>query len=455
MKKTILILTLLLASFAACKKGGDGYTTDPNTSTDVPLKLLLPPAEVAVTLVHGTELAWYSSVFMQQQAGVDRQMASADKYLVQEADLNRPWNSAYTAALNNLKIITDKATQQGAPAYAGIAKILTAMTLGQLTDAFGDMPYSQAFQQSANTKPAYDAQEAIYATIQGLLTDALADLDKPSALTPGGDDLIYSGDLTRWKKTARVLKARYYNHLSKLDAAGSASSALAALDAGAYSTNDEDAQLAFGATQTQANPWYQFIQQRGDVRMGAYLVEYMKATADPRLPFYAAKNDTGGYSGSPAGLPRLSASKMGSLYASIDSKVPMVTYAEQKFIEAEAALRTGDKSRAATAFNDAVKASVAKSGAAGGAFLNAYAAETAATITLEKVIRQKYIALFTQSEAWTDYRRTGFPQLSPAANNYTGNIIPRRLLYPLDERTYNGGNVPSGITITSRVWWDN
>lgn len=454
MKKGIILLCTLCALFYGCKKNGDGYTTDPNTVTDVPLKLLLPPAEVAVTLVHSTELAWYSAVFMQQQAGVDRQMASADKYLVQEADMNRPWNSAYTAALNNLKIIRDKAAVQQAPAYSGIARILTAMTLGQLTDAFGDIPYSQAFQQSANTKPAYDAQEAIYATIQSLLSEAIADLEAPSALVPAGDDLIYNGDLSLWKKTAHVLKARYHNHLSKRDAAGSATATLADLDAGGYSNNGDDAQLAFGATQTQANPWYQFVNQRGDVRMGAYLLDFMKATNDPRLPFYAAKDDAGGYSGSRAGTPLLSASKMGALFASIDSKVPLATYTEQKFIEAEAALRGGDRSRAATAFNNAVMASLAKSSASGAAFISAYGSETATTISLQKVMQQKYVALFTQAEVWTDYRRTGYPQLQPAANNYSGGITPRRLPYPLDERNYNGGNVPSGVSLGSRVWWD-
>lgn len=454
MKKSIFIGILLCACFSACKKGGDGYTRDPNTATNAPLKLLLPPAEVAVTLVHGTELAWYSSLFMQQQAGVDRQMASADRYLVQEADMNRPWNSAYTAALNNLKIITGKAAQQNAPAYAGIAKILTAMTLGQLTDAFGDMPFSQAFQQSANTKPAYDAQELIYGTIQGLLSDALDDLDKTSAFAPAGDDLIYNGDLSLWKKAAHILQARYHNHLSKHDPAGSATAALAALDAGAYSSSAEDAQLAFGVTQIGANPWYQFAQQRGDIRMGEYLVDFMRATGDPRLPFYSAKDDNGGYSGSPAGVPLLSASKMGAQFASIDSRLPLVTYTEQKFIEAEAALRGGDKVRAAGAFNDAVQASLLKSGATGATFLSTYANETTATISLERIMSQKYVALFTQAETWTDYRRTGYPQLAPAVNNYTGNIIPRRLPYPLDERTYNAANVPVGLSITSTLWWD-
>ena len=172
---TFLVLLLLLTS---CIKNDAAYSTDPNTVVDAPLKLLLPPAEVAVALAHGTELAWYPSILMQQQSGVDRQMAAADRYVINESDMNRPWNSAYTDALNNLKLTIRKAETQDAPAYSGIARILTAMTLGLLTDAFGDIPYSQALQQSGNISPAYDVQEAVYGSIQLLLTQALSDLEK-------------------------------------------------------------------------------------------------------------------------------------------------------------------------------------------------------------------------------------------------------------------------------------
>jgi len=67
---------------------------------------------------------------------------------------------------------------------------------------------------------------------------------------------------------------------------------------------------------------------------------------------------------------------------------------------------------------------------------------------------EKYVALFTQPEVWADWRRTGLPQLKAAANNDTNGQIPRRLPYTLDEKTYNGQNVPPRVGLTSRVWWD-
>ena len=109
----------------------------------------------------------------------------------------------------------DKATEKEAYAYRGIAKIMTAMYLGVLTDHFGDIPYSQALQGAAGLKPAYDSQADIYAAIATLLQGGVADLATPSSLSPGSDDLIHGGDLSAWATTATALGARYLNHLSK------------------------------------------------------------------------------------------------------------------------------------------------------------------------------------------------------------------------------------------------
>ncbi len=448
--RPVLLFSLLLLA-AACSK--DLGRIDPNVPTDVPLSLLLPSAEVSVGIVHSTEIAWYAAVFTQQQAGVDRQMASADRYGVVDADMNRPWNSAYANALQDLKLISDKATAQSAPAYRGIARILTAATLGQVTDAWGDVPWTEALQGSANIRPKYDAQEAVYATIQTLLSGGIADLQgEPAGATPSTDDLIYGGDLTLWVKTARALQARYYNHLSRRDPVGSAQRALATLDAGAFEGIYEDASVPFGTAQTAANPWWQFVNQRGDLRMGAYLTDYMDSTGDPRLPVYAARDGAGGYSGSPAGAPDLTASVAGN-FLKADARVTVAGYAEQRFIEAEAAVRTGDLARAATAYNAAVQASLDGVGVGSPAFEEGYIRETAGSISLEKILSQKYVALFLQAEAWADHRRTGIPALAPAAGGLLGGAIPGRLPYSLDEKTYNGAAVPSVPSMAEPVWW--
>jgi hypothetical protein len=127
---------------------------------------------------------------------------------------------------------------------------------------------------------------------------------------------------------------------------------------------------------------------------------------------------------------------------------------EQKFIEAEAALESGDKPRAATAHNEAVTASLEQWGVSDAAYLAANAAETDATISLEKIMTQKYIALYYQTETWNDWRRTGFPALIPSDGQ---SKIPTRWPMSQSERFYNADNynlLSNPIDIYAKVWWD-
>ena len=115
----------------------------------------------------------------------------------------------------------------------------------------------------------------------------------------------------------------------------------------------------------------------------------------------------------------------------------------------------GKEAAAATAHNDAVIASVnAVTGVAPQQiFVDSQASETAATISLEKIMTHKYVAMFGQIEAYADWRRTGIPALTPHANSNLG-AIPRRLPTVLDERLYNT-NAPKNSDLKLPVWWDN
>jgi hypothetical protein len=453
--KAVLIFLFLLLILPACRKNIlSDLNKNPNKAEDVPLNLLLPSAEVSSALIYGMEISWYSNVIMQLQGGVDRQMKAADHYSIQPQDVNNPWNNAYIHPLPDLKVIISKAEAQSAWAYSGIAKILTAMVLGQLTDCWGDIPYSQALLGDKNTAPAYDKQSDIYATIEQLLKGAKEDFGKKALLSPSKDDLIYGGDLTRWRKTANALLARYYNHLSKLDPQGSATKALAALDEGTYTSSNDEAAMKFGLAATEANPWYQFMTQRNDIRMGKFLVDYMQSSHDPRLPKYATPDANLNFSGSPAGAPDLYTSSIDSFFSSSNSSTWFITYEEVKFIEAEAALRNSQPQRAVNAYNAAVLASISKFGVYDTVFVKIYASETSNTLTLEKIINQKYVSLLTQEEAWTDWRRTGYPAIKAAQGSIIGNAIPRRFPYPSDEVNFNQQHVPANARLIDRVWWD-
>jgi hypothetical protein len=445
---SILLTTLL---FSSCSSWIDtSINTDPNNPTDVAMAQLVAPIEVNLAYVVGGDLARTSDGWMQQIAGLQSQSADNDIYNISEADVDNAWSyNLYSPGMINTKLLMEKAVTTKSPHFGGIAKILMAYHLGVTTDLWGDIPYSDALNgASGQIKSKYDTQEKIYTTIFSLLTDAITDLSSTTSVyKPAAEDLIYGGDLAKWKKTAYALIARYKLHLAKLNGATAYTDALTAL-ANAYTSNDDDLKLAFGTAYNNSNPIYQFTQERGGyIAANSYYINMLTATNDPRLAVYFD-----GSVGSASGESNSSASGIGVNYASINSTVYLMSFAEVKFIEAEASFKTNDIPRAVAAYNAGLKSSLNREGVYDATWF-ATNSITAATITLEKIIDQKYLSSFLQIETWTDWRRTGYPTLALAKGAVTTEI-PRRLPYPQSERLYNGANMPAGLTVTSRVWWD-
>lgn len=440
-----LVMGLLL--YSSCSSFVEGYANDPNEPTDVPESLLLPSAEIATGLVYGTDLTWYSATFIQTQAGTARQMNAASRYNVVATDVNNPWSWAYADALMDLKQLKDKAVTNGNSHYVGAANVLTSLILGILVDSFGDIPYSEALQGADDPTPIYDDAAGVYTTIHNLLDEAISSFAASSPVSPSTEDLIYGGDVALWTKAAYALKARYYLHT------GDYANAITAAGNG-FSAGAEDMEMVYGTADPQeANPWYQFNTQRGDLSMHETFVDLLKSLNDPRLPFYATTDANGEYNGTNPDSPDPSASMIGAHYASISSGLPLVTYTEQKFIEAEARFQTNDAAGALTALNAAVEASLTDvTGASDPAFIANTVPGAASGLTLESIMTHKYIAMFSQFESWTDIRRTNLPTITP----YGGNAeLPSRYPYPQRERDLNPDNVPAETGLFGKIFWDN
>jgi len=451
-----ILITLMIVT-GSCKKWIDpDINTDPNKPTDVTLGTLLPSAQTGMGYAFGGDLKFACSMWMQQMAGGANQPLAYDRYVFTQSDVDNVWKwGLYAGPMMDCKTMITKAQVQECPWYGGIAKVMMAQMIGGVTDLWGSAPYSQAFQGEADLTPAYDTQQELYATINTLLTEAIADLDQPEGANkflPGGEDLIYAGDVSMWRKAAFALRARYALHLSKINGAAAYTTALTALTE-AFTANSDDLELYYGTATNENNPLFQFNDQRPyDIVVGYYLVSEMQATlptADPRLPLLVDPTD--GIVGSHAGEGE-AASLIGPYYASQNSPVPFISFAECKFIEAECLLEGSDALGAANAYNDGVKASLAKMGVSDAAWEAVNANETAATITKEKIMKQKYFALCYQLEVFNDWRRTGYPVLTPAVAGVISSI-PRHYPYPTSERLYNGENTPD-VSLTSRVWWD-
>ncbi len=447
------LIAILITLMASCETWIDPeMNNDPDAPTDVPMSLLLPAIQQSIGYnLQGNNTVRTTNIWMQIYDGVERQSHTEARYQLTAADVNNPWNSMYTEVLINLDILIKKAEEQESPHNAGVGKVLTAYTLAVMSDLWGDLPYTDALKGTENVlEPMFDTQEQIYGSIFSLLDGAVADLNNATNLIDIESDVIYGGDEVAWINAARALKARAELQLSKKNGASAYNNALALVDA--FSSNGDDMEVPFSSS--QQNPLFQFMEQRTDIRMCQVLLDELEATGDPRIPFYAAPDGDGLYTGSVPGGENASTSWPGDYQASNDSPTVLMSYAELKFIEAEAAFQTGDQVRAVAAYKAGVAASVAKvTGDANQEWLDAnIETETDASITLEKIIMEKRHALVSQVQPFSDWRRTGIPALSMAIGT-TKTEIPRRFPYPQDEIVYNP-NVPSIGSIIDKVWWD-
>jgi len=455
---TGLLFLVVLALIAGCEKWIDPeINVNPNQPEDVTMETLLPfiQADVAFQIAGGIELVSAQAVLMQQLDGVDRQLIPISNYVVDPYNLVLIWGDAYAEILMDAKQLREKAVQLGSPYNEGVADILAAFTLGQVTDAWGDVPWSEALQGSEIMQPRYDAQEDIYRAIFDMLDRAIVSLSADADPFGIRGDYYYNGNRQNWIRAAYALKARYAIHLSNRRGEQAWLDALNALPL-AFTGLADDMRFVFGTGESESNPLYQFMRDRKDIRMGAYFIDMLKADDDPRLPVYALPDKNGDYTGSVPGLANVNASMPGAAVAAPAAPTYVISYAELLFIKAEAMLKTGHSENEVKAvLREAVGASLAMHGVTDEDWLTAYGDKVAGIQgehLYREIMTQKYIATFCQPETFHSWRRTGYPVIPPNPNGATSEI-PRRFPYPLTEMVYNP-NTPKGLTLTDRVWWD-
>ncbi|MGB3778003.1 MAG: SusD/RagB family nutrient-binding outer membrane lipoprotein, partial [Tunicatimonas sp.] len=420
MKTKIYILLAAFLAIQACESfvETEDAIVSPNDPTETTLPLLTTAVQVSAFATYTGQLARTASIFVQHTTGISDQLLNFTLYNIRENDTGNEWEAIYSNGMINAQTIIDIAEEEGSPYYVGIAKVLKAMNAGILTDLWGDVPYTETLQGVENENPAYTPQEEVYAAIQQLLDEAIADFSQPveaNATLPASDDLIHGGDIAAWTKTAWILKARYANRLSQRGA--SDADILSFIDNANLIGNEDDAYAKFGDGANSQNQWYAFNQARGYNRMSDYFVTQLKALNDPRLATFASVNSDGEIVGAPMGSPDPNTSQVGGFYASAAPQdLPLVTYAEAKFIEAEAALRAGNATRAQTAYTEALQASLDTYDDTDWEIVqadkDAYLAAQGTLADRNQLLFQKYIALFTQPEVYADWRRTGVPELT-------------------------------------------
>ena len=500
MKKILIIISaLFLVGLSSCKKYLD-INTDPDriAETAAPIDLLLTNVTVNTGFASGSDLNRYGALLVQQFSGQttggETQTQQYEKYLLQSADVNNMWGSFYATTLNDIEVIIRLATAQNAPYYRGVARLLKAYNYHHLVDAYGDVPYTEAQQASANPSPKFDEGSTVYANLLTTIDAGLADLNSVSTgLAPGTNSTIYSGSFTtrraNWIKFGNTLKLRLLLHYSKVNRADMVSKMTAAVNlasASFFAANADNFEMPFFNVTNRENPIHQFELRRTNYLFpNKFLVDAMNSKSDPRRPFFftpfpftstnyvgavAADAQSQKYSrmhtylrgGATGGTPKADGSidplpaSGGITYDGI-APIRMLTFAEYNFIRAEAAVY-GVPGDAQTFFQAGIRASMLAAGVSETNITTYIAANGVLAGTeaqrVSQIIGEKYVANYgVMQESWTDWRRTGFPVITKVANAVTTDI-PRSLPFPQSEIDANRNAPPQKPNLLVRVFWD-
>lgn len=477
-RNAFLMLLVGTLSLTGCKKLLD-VNENPNFPDNATPNLLLPTVEASLGQLVGNSFQIYGNIWAQYwtQRPSASQYRTFDQYNVQGTTFDRSWVIIYRNALQNAQTIITSTTANSDKTKA-IAYLLKAYTYQVATDAFGDIPLTDALQAESIRSPRYDKQSVVYDSIFNYIDKGLA-LAKNDGLSPGEQDMIFQGDMSKWTAFGNTLKLKAYLRLAKIDAA-KASAGIAALQAANATYLAEDAEIQYTTTGGNQNPLYNEMIALGSTQnLGASgtAVEEFKKNSDLRaFQFYsltAGVTDSIAYIAQGTSNLSANAKKIVSTPSplvggdvlnplSAVATVKLISASESAFLQAEAVARGWASGNVKSLFESGILASFTAANIAGqAANYITTAPDAILPADLEGKIRaiivQKYYAMCgTQGfEAWTEFRRTGYPTfIKPsAASVLPAGLMPLRFLYPNSEATSNS-NYPGTVPLTQAVWWD-
>nr|WP_315400782.1 SusD/RagB family nutrient-binding outer membrane lipoprotein [uncultured Sphingobacterium sp.] len=514
MKRTHLLYTTLLGislfTTSSCSKSVmSDINTDPNRPAIVTTPTILITAEKQlVNALRSEEISLRGAQLFTQYFSQNI-YTDQSRYQIPTGYSDNYWTATYKA-LNNLNDIIKLNTAANTKAIASagtagsnvnqiaIARILKSYAFHSLTDVFGNIPYQsygnadpdfEALQQDPdNLAPKYASQEKIYKDILNELKQAADTLIKyKGEKTFGASDVIYQGDNAKWAKFANSLRLRLATRIKTKDANLAQTHIADAINKGIFSANSDNAVFKYSKTSPNEAPLFRATtSNRRDFAISNVIVEALQGkrgpftAADPRLDKYARPTTaTNTYVGQPYGLP-LAAGNLfpadkvslpGTVINAADYGEVLLEYAEVAFLLSE------NSNWDQTQYVNGTRASLEKWGVTT-TDITAYLDKLPAA-NKERVLSQKYLALFNQSiESWSEVRRTGYPlylikkgdvvwsgTIDGKTVTYTftpeiGDAIPSRLVYPTKEQSTNKVNYQASLAqqgddvITNKLWWN-
>jgi hypothetical protein len=470
----VALLLALVWSTGAC----DDLTSlneNKNAPEDVGAEFLLPQA-----IRSGVETSFGATMMLSHTAiwpqhVVQIQYPDEETGLVRPGNMDAFWNTYYVGPLSDIQAVLDKADAAGQANREAIALIWRAWLFHQVTDLWGDIPYSEALAGRDNPRPVYDSQQDVY-------TGLIADLTTAAGmLTPGGDgfgagDILYGNNFTQWARFANSLRMRLAMRMVNKAPGAAQAAFVAAYNAGGFQSNADNAALRWPGSPYE-NTLYRNYLGRDDHGISATMVDTLASLADPRLALFAEPATADGvYRGHRNGfdappLPLGSYSRIGNFWRADGAATPsmIMTYSEVLLLQAEAAQRGWIGASAATLYAQGIRAHMTQY--AGMAANNPtepditdYLANPRVVYNpatgLNQIHLQQWIGLYMNgNEAFAHWRRTGVPVLVPGPD-LTVSRIPVRFSYPGGEQSFNSANLNAalsrqggGLDLVTPLWW--
>jgi hypothetical protein len=481
--KKLFLNTLLIAGIGlvpmSCSRNLDEVNTDNSRISDPAASKLLVPVQYNMSAVNYMRANDFTFDIMQVSLDFPNEGNTLSRYNITENTGTGFWNNSYKwiKQVQDMKLAAEKDND---PNYLAVSMVLNAWIYSNLTDTYGDVPFSEASNLDEGiTQPKFDRQKDIYVKLLDDLKAANSLFVTTKTLT--GPDLFYKAEsdangIINWKKFCNSLSLRLLTRiLSKNGEVNVTERILEIINDPTkypvFQSNTETAKLAV----TGVAPLLPPIARPQDFTTGrvasAFFVETLKANNDPRMALFfgQAKSIPGnaniGYKGAPSGYAygttfNYQPSNMNQNLAKAPLNILVYPYAELQFILSELAFKGIIPGSAQTYYENGVKATIEQWGATVPAnyFANPNVAYNG---TLERIMLQKYVALFfVDQQQWFEKRRTGFPVLPNNGGLLNNGIMPSRLMYPPNPRVLNTTNYQTAVQqmggddINVKVWWN-
>ena len=495
----LIVFLAISATLPSCDKGFKEMNTSVDFVSTPTLEFILPYVQLTMVDKNYYTQTYYPAAYA-SMVNTNKSFPSIIEY--KNAEMSEHWVWYYKNPIKNIVDFIERCEgDAGKVNYHSIGRILKVYMFQSLTDTYGDIPYFQAIKGYSEgiTTPKYDLQQEIYADMFKELSEAVAKF-APEMPSPGTADIVYGGNITKWKKFAHSLMLRMALRISKADPVNAKKYIDQAIAGGLMTSNEDNyvveyttQRLGTGTTSNgTAHTWIS-SSYITTYRLAQPFVDSLKLKNDPRTPVYAMRTKlplTSYQEGDHTPerqfgrdqfaqiIPRDSASVANiRTFGRYSAPFIHLSYAQVQFQLAECAVRNIIKGDAKTFYENGVKAAMAQlaifgsdgwnpGGTITGEQMDAYLAANPfdPANALNQINTQYWIETFPNYyEAWANMRRSGYPDtysgLDLSLSSNLGAKLPRRLYYPRDEYASNP-NINEAVTrqgpdlTDTRVWWD-